>query len=221
MKVLNSLAQVREQFEHRLVNHLRIQPARRRVFCRGKPILDDALILLGGHVRRSGSDDLNERRQAAGESGLQVPCEDRFVRVFLLPLGVLRRKLLNAVNGEQELKIQRLLSPERAVVVERGDAFGRRHKLRRAFRGDLRHEVQNGLLRPAIIPRWQRIGVLGDGCRESQHVKERGGADFCFHGFLIGCVRQSPHGGVVADRDHFNSIVTLPILPVNLLSPSL
>jgi hypothetical protein len=45
-------------------------------------------------------------------------------RLFALPLGMLRRQRLHTVEREEELEIHRLLGPERAVVVEGGDAFG-------------------------------------------------------------------------------------------------
>ena len=37
----------------------------------------------------------------------------------------------DAVDGERQLEVQGLLGPQRAVVVEGGDPFGRRHELRR------------------------------------------------------------------------------------------
>jgi hypothetical protein len=36
---------------------------------------------------------------------------------------MLRRERLDALENEEGLEIHRLLGPERAVVVERGDAF--------------------------------------------------------------------------------------------------
>ena len=38
---------------------------------------------------------------------------------------------LHAIEGKQDLKRHRLLGPERAVVVERGNALGHRHEVRR------------------------------------------------------------------------------------------
>lgn len=43
---------------------------------------------------------------------------------------MLRGKRLDAVKCKQELEIHRLLGPKRAIVVEDGDAFGNRHKIR-------------------------------------------------------------------------------------------
>ena len=90
--------------------------------------------------------------------------------------GMLRRERLDAVEREEQLEIHRLLGPERAVVVERRDALGDRHEVRRAFLGDFRHEVHDRLLRLAVVPGRQRVvRCLRDGRCESQRANERGG----------------------------------------------
>jgi hypothetical protein len=43
---------------------------------------------------------------------------------------VFRGKRLDPIEGEKPLEIKRLLAPERAVVVEHGDAIGGRDKVR-------------------------------------------------------------------------------------------
>ena len=68
---------------------------------------------------------------AAGQRALQVAREDRLERLLVLPLRMLRRQRLDAVEREGELEVHRLLGPERAVVVEDGDALGGRHEVRR------------------------------------------------------------------------------------------
>ena len=67
---------------------------------------------------------------------------------------------LHAIHGKRQLEIHRLLGPQRAVVVERRDPFAGRDEIRSAFPGDLGHEVQDRLLRPAIVPRRKRVGGL-------------------------------------------------------------
>ena len=86
---------------------------------------------------------------AAGERAFHVALEQRGERLLVLPLRMLRRERLHAVEREEQLEIHRLLGPERAVVVEGGDALGRRHEVGRAFRGHLRDEVDDGLAWPA------------------------------------------------------------------------
>ena len=123
----------------------------------GDPVLHDLLELLGGHARVRGHDDFDHRLLAAGERAFHVALEQRGERLLVLPLRMLRRERLHPVEREDQLEIHRLLAPERAVVVERGDALGRRHKVRRAFLRDLRDEVDDGLLRRAVVPRGQRV----------------------------------------------------------------
>ena len=84
---------------------------------------------------------------AAGQRGLHVALEQRGEGLLVLPLGMLRRERLDAVEREEELEVHRLLGPERAVVVEGGDALGRRHEVRRAFLRHLLDESDDGLLR--------------------------------------------------------------------------
>src|SRR5256885_17221451 len=100
---------------------------------------------------------------------------------------MLRRERLHAVDREEELEIHWLLAPERAVVVERGDAFLRRNKVGRAFLGDLSDEVSNRLLRCAVVPRGKRIGGgPRNRPRESPPSGARGGGvGFLVRGFLF------------------------------------
>src|SRR5579862_8535828 len=88
---------------------------------------------------------------------------------------MLWRERLHAVENEEELHGQRLLAPERAVVVEGGDAFRHRHKVRRAFLGHLLDEGDDGLLRLAVVPRGKRVGGAGDGGDESYRGNKHDG----------------------------------------------
>ena len=116
--------QVGEQFEHRLIDHLGVGPLGLGMLRGGDPILDDLLELLGGHARVRGHDDFEQRVLAAGQRAFHIALEQRGERLLVLPLRMLRREGLDAVEGEEHLEIHRLLGPERAVVVERGDALG-------------------------------------------------------------------------------------------------
>ena len=73
---------------------------------------------------------------------LHVALEHRLERLLGLPLRMLRRQRLDAVEREGELEIDRLLAPQRAVIVEGGDAFGRWHEVRAALRRHARDEVE-------------------------------------------------------------------------------
>ena len=76
---------------------------------------------------------------------------------------MLRRQHLDAVECEQELEVQRLLGPERAVIVEDGDAFGFRDEVRRAFLGHAFDEGDDGLLGLAVVPGRKLVGALRRG----------------------------------------------------------
>src|SRR5450755_2489166 len=82
---------------------------------------------------------------------------------------MLRRENLYAIESEEELKIHRLLSPQRAVVVERGDSLGDRNEIRRALFGHLHDEVNDGLLSLAVVPGWEWILCRADGSRCKSH----------------------------------------------------
>ena len=133
-------------------------------------------------------DNSHQRGLAASEGALEVALEQRGKRLLVLPLRVLRRKRLHAVKGKQELEIQRLLGPECAVVVEHGDALGRRHEIGRALLGNFRHEVHDGLFGLAVVPGWERVGGACDGMDERQPANERGDEQAAGPNGIHGCV---------------------------------
>jgi len=59
---------------------------------------------------------------------------------------------VQAVEQEEQLRVGRLLDPERAVIVEDRDACGRRHELRAAFRRDGGNEVEQRALARPLAP---------------------------------------------------------------------
>jgi hypothetical protein len=67
---------------------------------------------------------------------------------------------LTRSNAKASWKINRLLGPQCAVIVENGDTLGRRHKIHSVLLGDARDKVRNGVLGgSSIIPGWQRLGA--------------------------------------------------------------
>ena len=145
-------AQIGEQFEHRLINHFGVELAGLRMFRDGDPILDDLFKLHRGHAHVRGHDEFDERVVTAGKRGFQIALEQRGERFLGFPFGMLRRERLHAVEREVELNGNRLLTPERAVVVERGDAFRDWHEVRGAGLGDLFDEGHDGLLGWPVVP---------------------------------------------------------------------
>ena len=64
---------------------------------------------------------------------------------------------LDAVEGEGQLHIHRLLDPQRAVIVEGRDALLGRNEIRPALRRDARDKIEDRSLRRALVPGRQRI----------------------------------------------------------------
>jgi hypothetical protein len=78
--------------------------------------------------------------------------------LLLLPLRVLISEGLDPVQREGELGVHGLFHPKRAVVVEHGDALGRRHEVGAALGGHGLHEGDDGLLGLIVGPGRQRVG---------------------------------------------------------------
>jgi hypothetical protein len=83
---------------------------------------------------------------------LLIVRNQRLERRIVLPFRVLRRGSLHLIEHEGQLKIQRLLGPERAVVVEDCDAVFRRDEVQVRPRGHFAHELDDRLLRGAGVP---------------------------------------------------------------------
>ena len=69
-------AQICEQFEHRLINHLGIKPTRFGMLRRGEPIFYDTIELIGRHSAVRAGDNFQERVLAAGQHHFHVAFED-------------------------------------------------------------------------------------------------------------------------------------------------
>ena len=132
----------------------------------------------GRHARVRDHDDFEHRLFAAGERALHVALEQRGEWLLRFPLRMLRRERLHAVEREEQLEIHRLLAPERAVVVERGDALVRRNEIGRAFFRHLLDEGDDGFLRRGVVPRGQRVlGLCGDEASEDNRQQGNRAAD--------------------------------------------
>jgi len=115
---------------------------------------------LDRHAGKRGNGNLLEvgqcqllHRRAIAVKQFQDGVERRDLRQFGLRLDQ-GRNLFQAVH---DLGIHRMLDPERAVLIERGDAFLGRDKLRATgFRGRF-DKIHNDLFGPAIVPRRKRV----------------------------------------------------------------
>ena len=90
-----------------------------------------------------GGDNLQHALLAHGGDRLQVAGQNRLERLLVLPFRMLIGLFLHLVHGEHELVVDRLLDPQRAVIVERGDTLGRRHIVGPALRGHARDEIDD------------------------------------------------------------------------------
>ena len=77
---------------------------------------------------------------------------DGLERLAVAQLRLFGRRLADGAQAVLELDVQRFLQPQRAVVVERGDALGGRHKVRPTRRGHFRDKVEDGALGGAVVP---------------------------------------------------------------------
>ena len=75
---------------------------------------------------------------------------------------MLRRRGLQLVEHEEELELERLLAPERAVVVEDGDAIAGRDIVVASRVGNRLDESHGRRLCLAVVPRRKRLCRRGD-----------------------------------------------------------
>ncbi len=97
-------------------------------------------------------DDLQHALLAHRGDGLHVAGQHRLERLLGRPFGMLIGLLLHLVDGEDELIVQRLLDPQRAIIVEGGDALLGLHEVRPTLLGHLGNEVDDALLGRAVVP---------------------------------------------------------------------
>jgi hypothetical protein len=102
-------------------------------------------------------DNVDQRMLTVRKTSLEVARQHRFDRVYVLPFAVLRCHGLNLVESEEELKRKGSLRPQRAVIVEGGEAFFRRDIVWAAGLRDACDAVEDRLLGLAIGPRGQGI----------------------------------------------------------------
>jgi hypothetical protein len=129
---------------------------------------------------RGQNHDFEYRVFATRKCAFHIAFEQRGERLLGLPLRMLGRKRLYVVEREKQVDVQRLLSPQRAVMIERGDALVRRHKVGLPFLRHLCHEFDDRLFGLAILPGRKRVGSLS--CRQATEGQGRA---------QIGCSEQN------------------------------
>jgi hypothetical protein len=130
--------------------------------------------------------DLHEALLTRSEQRLHVARKHSCEGLLLFPFWMLRGERLYPVNGEGELEIDRLLGPERAVVVESSNALLRPNEVRRSFLCYLLNEGNDGFLRRSVVPRRQRVVSANRPARNAHHDEpQRAPYEFGFH--IAGC----------------------------------
>ena len=125
-------AQIGEQLQHRLVDELGVGPLEARMPRGREPVRARSCGTPPSVMPACVAAMISSRPfSPAAATRLHVAVEQRLERLLVLPLRMLRRQRLDAVDREGDLEVDRLLAPQRAVVVEGGDALGGRHEVRR------------------------------------------------------------------------------------------
>ena len=104
-------AQVSEQFQHRLIDHLAVKPFSDGMLGGRDPFANDLIEFHGGHAGMRDRDDLENRGLAAGERTFEIALEQRGKRLLVLPLRMQRGERLHAVERKSELEGDGLLRP--------------------------------------------------------------------------------------------------------------
>jgi len=116
------------------------------------PVADNLIKFHGGHAGVRDRDDFENSSLSAGERTFEVTLEQRGKRLLVPPLRMLGGQYLYAVESEGKLEIDRLLRPQRAVIVEGSNPFGRWYQVGRTLLGHAFDEGDDGLLGRRIVP---------------------------------------------------------------------
>ena len=116
----------------------------------------------GGHAGVRRHEDFADRLFAASQRAIDVALEQGSKRLLVFPLRMQRRERLDTIERKEKLEVERLLAPERAVVVEGGDALGGGHEVRRSFARHALDKRDDRLPGRAVVPGGQGIGGVPD-----------------------------------------------------------
>ncbi|MNJ34819.1 hypothetical protein D3C77_295440 [compost metagenome] len=153
-------AQVLEQLQHRLEDHLGVRLLGFWVNRRGEPASGLGDKRLGADTGVSRGNNFQQAIHTACSQGLVVTFKDRLERLLGFPLWVLRGQALDFIQGKLHLEVHWLLAPQGAVIVEHRDAFSHRHIILAAFYADGADKLLDGLARGPVVPGRQRVPCL-------------------------------------------------------------
>lgn len=138
------------------------------MLCFSEPLVNDVLESWNRHSTVRNSNDLFEILDTKLQHRFTIVGENRLERLRLAPLRMLRRRCNDLVNGEGYLCVDRLLNPERAVVIKCREPIVGRNKIGRSFFCYPPNEVNDCFLRRGLVPRGQWIDGPGNGRNKCQ-----------------------------------------------------
>ena len=168
-------AQVLQNLQHRLIDQFRVRAIPARMLCRGHPPLRLGREFVHAHAAECRGEDLFQVRHREFGDCCMVTGQNRFEGFDVLQFRLLRDHRWNAVEAVGHLRVDRMLDPQRAVLIEGRDTSLRRDEVRTRLVGRRAHEVHDALLCRAVVPRRQRICLrMGiDGGEEQRQKSDR------------------------------------------------
>ena len=151
------IPQIAQQFHHRLIGHLIIAQARLGVACPFQPRSHILLELIKRHFGVRGRQHFQKPFFAGRRQRFVIPGGSSTQRITGQNRRILRGQLCHLIHRKNKLEINRLLRPERAVIVKcrnpvsGGDIVLRRRVCHRFHKGD------NPGLRLRVVPGRQWI----------------------------------------------------------------
>jgi hypothetical protein len=117
-----------------MIDALVIGPAKAGMSCRLHPLVHLCGELLGRHAGVGQAKDVEQSLLVIGEQFWGVPVQRGLDEKIILPLWLGWELLPQAVKSERQLKRDRVLRPQGAVIVERRNALSGWNEVRRAYR---------------------------------------------------------------------------------------
>jgi hypothetical protein len=121
--------------------------------------LTSALNVSTGHSAQRRGEEFLEVLHRKLRDRLAVARHYRLEWLDVRELGLCLDYRRHALEAVHHLRIHRMLDPQRAVLVERGDTLGRRHELRTSLGRRGLHEFDDRFLGRAVAPRGKRVGL--------------------------------------------------------------
>ena len=139
-------SKISHDLKHGLVNQFGVRPLETRVLRCRQPLLGCLLEYLGGHSSLGGSDDACPILLIELGHSCPVAREHGPEGLSGFPFRVLVGQSLHSVQFKYGLRVERMLHPQRAILVERGNPILRSNVIGVGFFGDGLNKLNNRLL---------------------------------------------------------------------------